>query len=76
MLHTRIVVVNRLWSCLCKTCACSNNCDCYQAKYILHHNCIHFNLLSSELSLISEGKITAKYWIFKGSFPNPMGIFP
>ena len=40
MLHTRLWVVNRLWSCLCHTSACSNNCDCYQAKYILHHNCI------------------------------------
>lgn len=31
---------------------------------------------SSELSLISEGKITAKYLIFKGSFPNPTSFFP
>lgn len=33
-------------------------------------------MLSSELSLISEGKITAKYLIFKGSFPNLKSFFP
>ena len=33
-------------------------------------------MLSSELSLISEGKITVKKWIFKSSFPNPKSFFP
>lgn len=74
-LHTRLRVVNRLWSCLCHTSACSNNCDCYQAKYILFHNCILL-MSSSELSLISEGKITVKYLFFKGSFPNLARFFP
>ena len=56
--------------------ACSNNCDCYQAKYILHHNCIHFKFVV--IRIISDFccKDTAKKGIFKGSFPNPTGIFP
>jgi hypothetical protein len=74
-LHTRLCIVNWLCERLCHTCVCSNNCDCYQAKYILFHNCILL-MLSSELSLISEGKITAKYLIFKGSFPNLTSFFP
>ena len=50
-LHTRLWGEIMLWSCLCHTYACSNNCDCYQAEYILFHNCI---LLSIVIRTISD----------------------
>lgn len=41
-------------------------------------NSIAIRLTKSELDcfIVSEGKITAKYCIFKGSFPNRMRFFP
>lgn len=41
-------------------------------------NSIAIRLTKSELDcfIVSEGKITAKYWIYKGSFPNQKEFFP